>query len=188
MRGPVVSTKSADQKNKETEASPVEEDQKDEKKNSKGRKSLKSRSPAMREKVKKSPVEKVEDDVKTEEPKQRLGVEKKTRQKSRSPGGHQRSVSPKKTVKKPENTGEEVIKTAEGKKPKKLEGGVKAGGGKGGFGVKAAPKVNSGRSSQNKVRSPSPQLPVKTDQEKFEELFLVRLRRRSNTFFPMSMS
>ena len=183
MRGPVVSTKSADQKNKETEAIPVEEDQKDEKKNSKGRKSLKSRSPAMREKVKKSPVEKVEDNVKTEEPKQRLGVEKKTRQKSRSPGGgHQRSVSPKKTVKKPENTGEEVVKTAEGKKPKKLEGGVKAGGGKGGFGGKAAPKVNSGRSSQNKVRSPSPQLPVKTDQEKFEELFLVR--RRSKHLFP----
>ena len=185
LRGPVVSTKSADQKNKETEAIPVEEDQKDEKKNSKGRKSLKSRSPAMREKVKKSPgeKEKVEVvDVKTDEPKQKLSVEKKSRQKSRSPG-HQRSVSPKKAAKKTENTGEEV---AEGKKPKKMEGGIKAGGGKVGFGGKAAPKVNSGRSSQNKVRSPSPQLPVKTDQEKFEELFLVR--RRSNTFFPMSMS
>ena len=173
MRGPVVSTKSADQKTKETEATPVQEDKKEEQKSSKGRKSLKSRSPAMREKAKKSPGEKEKvgvNDVKTDEPKQRLGVEKKSRQKSRSPG-HQRSISPKKSVKKTENTGEEV---AEGKKPKKMEGGIKGGGGKVGFGGKAAPKVNSGRSSQNKVRSPSPQLPVKTDQEKFEELFLVR--------------
>ena len=172
-----MSTKSADHRNKESEATPVEEQ-----KSSKGRKSLKSRSPAaMRDKVKKSSTpEKVEDNAKTDEPKQSLGVEKKSRQKSRSPAGNQRSVSPKKAVKKTENTGEEL---AEGKKAKKMEGGVKAGGGKGGKGAGAGgkggapgPKVNSGRSSQNKVRSPSPQLPVKTDQEKFEELFLVRPR------------
>ena len=171
-----MSTKSADHRNKESEATPVEEEQK----GSKGRKSLKSRSPAaMRDKVKKSPTptEKVEA-AKTDEPKQSLGVEKKSRQKSRSPAGHQRSVSPKKAVKKAENTAGEEL--AEGKKAKKMEGGVKAGGGKGGKGAAGGkggapgPKVNSGRSSQNKVRSPSPQLPVKTDQEKFEELFLVR--------------
>ena len=164
MRGPVVSTKSAEPKSKE--ATPVEEDQK-----SKGRKSLRNKSPAIREKAKKSPpAEKVEDNgKKTDEPKQKLGVpEKKSREKSKSPAGRQRSVSPKKKSqeKKSENTGEEI---AEGKKAKKLEGGVKNGG-KGAPG----PKVNSGRSSVNKVRSPSPQLPVKTDQEKFEELFLVR--------------
>ena len=174
-----MSTKSADHRNKESEATPVEEEQK----GSKGRKSLKSRSPAaMRDKVKKSPpTEKIEDNAKTDEPKQSLGVEKKSRQKSRSPAGNQRSVSPKKAVKKTENTSGEEL--AEGKKAKKLEGGVKAGGGKGGKGAAGGgkggapgPKVNSGRSSQNKARSPSPQLPVKTDQEKFEELFLVRPR------------
>ena len=175
-----MSTKSADHRNKESEATPVEEEQK----SSKGRKSLKSRSPAaMRDKVKKSPTpEKVEDHGKTDEPKQSLGVEKKSRQKSRSPAGNQRSVSPKKAVKKTENTSGEEL--AEGKKAKKLEGGVKVGkGGKGAAGGKGGapgPKVNSGRSSQNKARSPSPQLPVKTDQEKFEELFLVR--RNKTTF------
>ena len=177
MRGPVVSTKSADQKNKETEAVPVDDEQKDEKKSSKGRKSLRNRSP-MREKVRKSPtIEKVEDDTKKDEPKNRLGVEKKPRQKSRSPG-HQRSGSPKKALKKTEKTGDllrEAAAAAEEEKPKKSERGSR---GKGG---KVAPKVNSGRSSQNKARSPSPQLPVKTDQEKFEELFLVR---RMKLLFP----
>ena len=114
-----MSTKSADHKNKESEATPVGEEQK----GSKGRKSLKSRSPAaMREKakVKSPPEEKVEENIKTDEPKQRLGVEKKSRQKSRSPAGPQRSVSPKKAVKKTESK-EEEIAAIEGKSSNKSQ-------------------------------------------------------------------
>ena len=170
-----MSTKSLDQKNKEAETKPVEEERKE----SRGRKSLQGKSP-MREKAKKSSVgEKVED-----EPKESLGVDKKPRQKSKSPGGLQRG---QKTVKRTEETGEILKKqgstATEGEKPKKPERNGRTGA-KSSLNGKTGPKVDSGRNSVNKVRSPSPQLPVKTDQEKFEQLFLVRQRKH----LPVPMS
>ena len=173
MRGPVVSTKSLNQKNKEAETKRVEEERRE----SRGRKSLQGKSP---NRAKKSSVgEKVGD-----EPKESLSVEKKPRQKSKSPGGVQRSQKP---VKKTEETGEILKKqgstATEGEKPKKPERNGRTGA-KSSLNGKTGPKVDSGRNSVNKVRSPSPQLPVKTDQEKFEQLFLVRQRKH----LPMPMS
>ena len=168
-----MSTKSLEQKNKEAETKPVEEERKE----SRGRKSLQGKSP---NRAKKSSVgEKVED-----KPKESLGVDKKPRQKSKSPGGVQRSQKP---VKKTEKTGASLKKqgstATEGEKPKKPERNGRTGA-KSSLNGKTGPKVDSGRSSVNKVRSPSPQLPVKTDQEKFEQLFLVRQRKH----LPMPMS
>ena len=169
-----MSTKSLEQKNKEAETKPVEEERKE----SRGRKSLQGKSP---NRAKKSSVgEKIEDD-----PKNSLGVDKKPRQKSKSPGGVQRGQKP---AKKTEETGEILKKqgstATEGEKPKKPERNGRTGA-KSSLNGKTGPKVDSGRNSVNKVRSPSPQLPVKTDQEKFEQLFLVR---QCKPMLPMPMS